>query len=126
MGKSSSLKMFGFMVLLAIVFLGFTSATIEAKELRWAVFVPQRDFLAPPLIQFAKDIETYTNGEIKIKISLSNGDVFKELTIDESADIQFNQNITIKDDEEKYFGKWKYIVESVSAKGSYRLMISTR
>jgi hypothetical protein len=65
-------------------------------------------------------------GEIKIKITLSNGDVFKELTIDESADIQFNQNIKIKDEDDKYFGKWKYTVQSVAAEGDYRLMISTR
>lgn len=66
------------------------------------------------------------SGEIKIKIVLFNGDIIKELNIDESADIQFNQNISIAKDEKKYYGKWRYTIESVKANGNYRLMISTR
>lgn len=56
------------MSFVCMILLNLTAAPIEAKELKWAVFVPQNDYLAPPLKQFAKDIETYTNGEIKIRI----------------------------------------------------------
>lgn len=64
-------------------------------------------------------------GSIKIKITLSNGDLIKELSIDESADIQYNQNIKIADDEDKYYGKWNYSVESVKAEGTYHLSLNT-
>lgn len=65
-------------------------------------------------------------GEIKIIISLPDGKKLKEMTIDESANIQFNQTIKISEEEKKYYGKWKYNIEAVKAIGSYRLGISTR
>jgi hypothetical protein len=69
------------------------------------------------------EVET---GEIKIKLILSNGDIIKELTIDESADIRFNQSIKINEKEKKYYGKWRYTVEAVNAEGEYRLSIGTK
>jgi len=65
-------------------------------------------------------------GEIKIKITMSNEDVIKEMSIDESADILFTQTIKIAEDVKKYYGKWSYTIESVKAEGNYKLMIHTR
>lgn len=65
------------------------------------------------------------SGKIKIIITLPNGTVMKELAIDESADIQYNQNIRISEEEPKYFGKWKYSIESIKAEGKYRLSINS-
>ena len=68
MKKLLSLKLFGFMIIFSIICFGLTSAPAEAKVLKWAVFVPQMAYDSPPLKQFVKDIETYTNGEIEIRI----------------------------------------------------------
>jgi len=65
-------------------------------------------------------------GKITIKILLPDGKTFKDLTIDESADMQFSQNIKIAKDTEKYYGDWKYVVESTKAVGHYNLNINTR
>jgi len=65
-------------------------------------------------------------GSIKITIQLGNNDIIKDITIDESADIQFTQSIKISEDEKKYYGNWTYLVEAKQAKGQYRLSINTR
>jgi hypothetical protein len=77
-----------------------------------------------------KNINVMVNGSVKtgkiiITLMLPDGKALKEITIDESADIQFNQNIRIAKDETKYFGKWTYIVEPVKATGKYRLSLNT-
>ena len=68
MKRLLSLKLFGFMVIFPIIFFCLTPNSAESKDLKWAVFVPQNAYDSPPLMQFIKNIETYTNGEIKIKI----------------------------------------------------------
>lgn len=66
------------------------------------------------------------SGEIFIKIQYPGGKVFKELTINSSAEISFNQSLTIKEGEEdKYLGTWKYEIKATKAEGSYMLQIST-
>ena len=65
------------------------------------------------------------SGKIVISVILPNGKPMKELIIDESADIQYNQSIKIAKEETKYFGKWTYSIESVKATGRYRLSINT-
>jgi hypothetical protein len=67
------------------------------------------------------------SGDITIKILYPKGDVFKDLTINSSAEISFNQSMSLKDGEEsKYTGTWKYEVEADKAEGNYLLQISTR
>jgi hypothetical protein len=66
------------------------------------------------------------SGEITIKIEYPGGKTFKELTINSSAEISYNQALTIKDDDaDKYIGAWKYTVKADKAEGSYMLQIST-
>jgi len=64
-------------------------------------------------------------GSITVKLLLPGGDVFKELTIDESADVRFSQSLVIMEDENKYSGNWKYTIKARNADGNYRLSIST-
>jgi hypothetical protein len=64
-------------------------------------------------------------GSIKIKLLLPGGETFKDLTIDESADIRYSQSLGISEEEKKYYGKWKYIIKASKAKGNYRMSIST-
>lgn len=66
------------------------------------------------------------SGEIKIKLLYPDGKVFKDQTINSSAEITLTQSITIKDSSSsKYFGSWTYEVESDEAMGEYTLSIST-
>ena len=65
-------------------------------------------------------------GRIRIIITLPNGEKLKEMTIDNTADIQFNQMIRPRSEENKYSGKWNYEIEAVKAVGNYRLSLQTK
>ena len=66
------------------------------------------------------------SGEIKIKLMYPDGKVFKEQTINSSAEVTLTQSITIKEaSSKKYFGSWTYEVKSDEAMGEYTLSIST-
>lgn len=65
-------------------------------------------------------------GRIKINITLPDGEKLKEMTIDNTADIQFNQMIRPRAEEKKYSGKWTYEIEAVKAVGNYRLSLQTK
>lgn len=66
------------------------------------------------------------SGEIFIGIEYPNGNTFKELVINPSADINFSQSISIKEgDEKKYSGSWSYVIKTDEAEGSYMLQIIT-
>ncbi len=65
------------------------------------------------------------SGEIYIKVSYPGGKIFKELTINSSAEISFSQSLNIKEGEEnKYVGSWQYEVKAEKAEGNYMLQIS--
>ena len=65
-------------------------------------------------------------GEISIRVLYPGGKVFKALTINPSAQINFSQSMTIKEEErQKYAGTWKYEVKTKTAEGSYMLSIMT-
>lgn len=67
------------------------------------------------------------HGEISIKVFYPGGKVFKDLTINSSAQITFSQSMTIKEEEKKkYVGTWKYEVKTKTAEGSYMLSIMTQ
>ncbi|MCK5066822.1 MAG: hypothetical protein KAR16_05265 [Bacteroidales bacterium] len=67
------------------------------------------------------------SGKITIKILYPGGKVFKDLTINSSAEITFSQSMTIKEEEKKkYVGAWKYEVKAEEAEGSYMLSIMTQ
>lgn len=66
------------------------------------------------------------NGEITVKIEYPDGKTFKELTINPSADINFSQSISVKEEnEKKYVGTWNYEVKAKEAMGSYMVQIQT-
>jgi len=64
-------------------------------------------------------------GEIEMTITQPDGKVLKDLTINNSADVQFSQTIKISE-EDKYYGQWGYSVKAKKAKGHYKLSIRTR
>lgn len=67
-----------------------------------------------------------SSGEIYILIEYPGGKVFKELTINSSAEISYSQSLSIKEGQEnKYVGSWKYEVKAEKAEGSYMLQIQT-
>jgi ATPase subunit of ABC transporter with duplicated ATPase domains len=66
------------------------------------------------------------SGSITIILLLPGGEEYRRLTIDDSADIQFSQNLIISEDEKKYYGNWKYIIDAKNAEGTYRLNLNTR
>jgi hypothetical protein len=66
------------------------------------------------------------SGAITIKLEYPDGKVFKDLTINSSADISFSQSMSFKEGEAKnYIGAWKYVIEADKAEGNYMLQIMT-
>ncbi len=66
------------------------------------------------------------SGEISIKIEYPDGKTFKKLVINSSADVNFSQSISIKEEEEKkYMGSWDYEIKANEAEGEYMLQIKT-
>ncbi|MFO7933562.1 MAG: hypothetical protein R6U78_05720 [Bacteroidales bacterium] len=66
------------------------------------------------------------SGEIHILLEYPDGEVFKQLVINSSADISYSQSVSIKEGEEsKYAGTWEYEIRAEDAEGLYMLQIST-
>jgi hypothetical protein len=71
-------------------------------------------------------IEGHVNsGSITVSLILPGGKPYKSLTMDDSADIQWSESLNIKEDEKKYYGTWKYRINTKVADGSYLLSINT-
>lgn len=66
------------------------------------------------------------SGEIRIKLLYPDGKVFKDQTINSSAEITLTQSIRIKEGtDSRYIGSWTYEVTSDEAMGDYSMSIST-
>jgi hypothetical protein len=66
------------------------------------------------------------SGKIVIGVEYPDGKTFKELTINNSADINFSQSISVKKEEEKkYTGSWSYVIKAEKAEGNYMMQILT-
>lgn len=66
------------------------------------------------------------SGEIRIKLLYPDGKVFKDQTINSSAEITLTQSIRIKEGtDSRYIGSWTYEVTSKEAMGDYSMSIST-
>lgn len=66
------------------------------------------------------------SGEIRIRLLYPDGKVFKDQTINSSAEITLTQSIRIKEESEnRYFGSWTYEVTNKEAMGDYSMSIST-
>lgn len=64
-------------------------------------------------------------GEINITLYYPGGKVFKEFTIDSSAEITFSQSISFQEgNSDKYIGSWEYEIEAKEAIGHYSLSVS--
>jgi len=62
-------------------------------------------------------------GSINIILKKPDGSEFKDLTIDNSADIRWTK--LFSEYKEEYVGKWTYEIKAVSALGRYNLSITT-
>ena len=65
------------------------------------------------------------DGSITITIYKPDDELFKELEIDNSADIAWSQVLTIKEGNDEYTGEWTYEIEADEAEGQYNLSITT-
>ena len=65
------------------------------------------------------------SGSITVSLILPDGKPYKSLTMDDTADIHWSESSTIKEDETKYYGTWKYRITTKVADGSYHLSINT-
>jgi hypothetical protein len=63
-------------------------------------------------------------GSITLSISKPGKNLFKELVIDSSADVEWNQLFTIKEDNKESNGDWTYKIEAAKVKGFYSLSIT--
>jgi hypothetical protein len=65
-------------------------------------------------------------GKITVKVIYPGGKVFKNLSINSSAEISFTQSLTIKgEDKKKYVGSWTYEITAEKAEGNYMLSFMT-
>ena len=64
-------------------------------------------------------------GKISLELYLPGRKVLKRLTIDDSADISWSQNISIPEGETKYYGTWTYVIKAESVEGRYNMSISS-
>ncbi len=65
------------------------------------------------------------DGSITITLYSPDDELFKELEIDNSADVHWSQVFTIKEDNYEYTGEWTYEIEADEAEGQYNLSITT-
>lgn len=65
------------------------------------------------------------DGSITITLYTPDDELFKELEIDNSADVHWTQVFTIREEGEEYTGDWTYEIEADEAEGQYNLSITT-
>jgi hypothetical protein len=65
------------------------------------------------------------SGTIRVSLFLPDGDLYKDLTIDDSADLEWSSSFTISEGEKKYYGSWMYKIKATEAEGIYNLSITT-
>jgi len=66
------------------------------------------------------------SGKINVKVLYPGGKVFKDLSINSSAEVSFTQSVSVKEeDQKKYVGSWNYEVTADKAEGNYILSFVT-
>lgn|GEM_PF-6322865 len=65
------------------------------------------------------------SGRIFIKLIMPNGKDLKVIEIDSASDVRWMKTFDLDGKSETYSGKWKLIINTERADGSYRLHIST-
>lgn len=71
LGLLAVILMFSFFILIFAFGASTVVAAAKPVNLKWAVFVTKKLHSMPPLIQWARDIETQTNGAVKNKLYFS-------------------------------------------------------
>jgi hypothetical protein len=66
-----------------------------------------------------------SSGTIKVTLLLPSGEVYKDLTLDDSADLEWSSSFSIEEGVKKYHGAWIYKIKAVNAEGMYQLSITT-
>ncbi len=64
-------------------------------------------------------------GKINLELYLPGKKVLKKLSIDDSADIEWTQSLSIKEGDNSYYGEWTYVISAQDAEGHYKLSLST-
>ncbi len=65
------------------------------------------------------------SGKIGLEVYMPGNKVLQKLSIDDTANIEWQQSINIQEDDTKYFGEWTYVVKAENAKGFYSLSLNT-
>jgi hypothetical protein len=65
------------------------------------------------------------SGKITVELYLPNEKEVGTFTIDDTADIDWSQSITVEEDETKYYGEWSFNIKAQEAHGRYSLSLST-
>ena len=56
---------------------------------------------------------------------LPGGEMYKDLTMDDSADLEWSTSFSIEEGVKKYHGSWTYKIKATNAEGVYNLSITT-
>jgi len=65
------------------------------------------------------------SGKITVELYLPNEKEVGTFQIDDTADVQWSQSISVEEDETKYYGKWSFNIKAEEAHGMYTLSLST-
>ena len=65
-----------------------------------------------------------SSGKIAISVLLPSKEVFKNIEIDPSADVEWSQTIRFLEEKDKYIGNWSIEINVINAVGNYYLKIS--
>jgi len=65
------------------------------------------------------------SGKITVDLFLPDGKEVGTFKVDDTADVQWSQSITVEEDETKYYGEWTFNIKAEEAHGRYSLSLST-
>ncbi len=66
------------------------------------------------------------SGKISIKFVMPDGKDLKTIEIDPASDVRWTKKFDLTDKSKNYTGKWKLIITTNKAEGTYRLYIHSR
>ena len=65
------------------------------------------------------------SGKITVDLFLPDGKEVGTFRVDDTADVDWSQSISIEEDESKYYGEWSFNIKAEEAHGRYSLSLST-
>ena len=69
---------------------------------------------------------TLNEGELTITVKKPNGDLFQEFQVSPLADVNWNQQIDLKEEDDEYEGKWTVTLSGTGASGDYNIRIKSK